>query len=161
MRINRGGSAYRPDIIDLQLIEALQANARTPLSRIGRMVGLSQPATSERVRRLEDVGVITGYGARIDPAALGLGLHVSMRLKVAFDRFEKCLEHLRGMPEVLEIHRLTGEDCVEVRLLVTGPQDLAPLIDEVSRFGEVRTSIIVSSDPPRSIGRTMLRARQR
>jgi Lrp/AsnC family leucine-responsive transcriptional regulator len=149
---------FKPDLIDLRLIEVLQENARTPFAQIGRLVGLSQPATSERIRRLEDVGVITGYGARIDPAALGLVLRVSIRIKVALGCLPRCLEHLRSMPEVIEVHRLTGEDCVEARLVVPDAADLARIIDDVARFGEVRTSVIVSSDPPRAIGRDMLLA---
>lgn len=62
------------DRLDLAILEALQDNARTPLSEVGRRIGLSQPATSERVKRLEERGIIAGYGARIDPAALGLGI---------------------------------------------------------------------------------------
>ena len=101
----------RLDRLDLSILEALQDNARTPLSEVGRRIGLSQPATSERVKRLEERGIIAGYGARIDPAALGLGMMAIIRLKTTHEHIKPALRAFAEMPHVIEVHRMTGEDC--------------------------------------------------
>lgn len=153
--------AARLDPLDVALLEALQQNARTPLSEIGRRIGLSQPATSERVRRLEDIGIIQGYGVRLDPAAMGLGVRVAMRLRINFDRYRPCLEHLRGLPEVIEVRRLTGDDCLDLSILLAEAADIEPIIDDLGRFGDVRTAIVLHAEPPKPIGRALLRKRGR
>lgn len=150
--------ASKLDKIDIALIEALQMNARTPIAELGRKVGLSQPAASERVRRLEDIGVIVGYGVRLDPAALGLATEVSMRVRTNFDRFRPCVEHLKGIPEVIEIHRLTGEECLDLKLRLPDTTALEALIDDIGRFGDVKTAVVLHSEPPKPLGRALIRA---
>jgi Lrp/AsnC family leucine-responsive transcriptional regulator len=102
---------HRPplDPTDIAIIEALQDNGRIAISE--RRIGLSQPATSERVKRLEERGVIAGYGARIDPAALGLGMMAIVRLRTTHENIRACLKQFSEMPQVMEVFRLTGEDC--------------------------------------------------
>ncbi|NJR80290.1 Lrp/AsnC family transcriptional regulator [Sphingomonas corticis] len=145
------------DSIDIALIEALQANARTPIAELGRKVGLSQPAASERVRRLEDIGVIVGYGVRLDPAALGLATEVSMRVRTSFDRFRPCVEHLKGVPEVVQLRRLTGEECLDLTVRLPDTVALEAVIDDIGRFGDVRTAVVLHAEPPKPLGRTLIR----
>src|SRR5215813_2972784 len=88
---------------DLDIIEALQRDGRMPLSELGRKVGLSQPAMSERVKRLEERGVIAGYGARIDPQALGLGMMAIVRLRTTHEHIRACLKRFAELPNVVEV----------------------------------------------------------
>src|SRR5688572_23469152 len=109
--------AHSLDAIDWRLIEELQVDARVPLSRLGKRVGLSQPAISERVRRLEAAGVIEGYTARINYQAVGLDLLAVVRVKTTFDKLQPCIRMFASMPEILEVHRVTGEDCFVLKVI--------------------------------------------
>jgi Lrp/AsnC family leucine-responsive transcriptional regulator len=146
---------------DIAILEALQADGRTPLAELGRAVGLSQPAMSERVRRLEERGVIIGYGARIDPAALGLRMMAIIRLKTAHENIRACLKAFAELPYVIEVHRVTGDDCFVLKALVPAPEDLAVIVDAVGRFGTVTTSVVLRSEPPKPLGRALIAAARR
>ncbi|KQT70029.1 MULTISPECIES: Lrp/AsnC family transcriptional regulator [unclassified Aureimonas] len=146
---------------DMAIIEALQVDGRMPLSELGRRIGLSQPAMSERVKRLEESGIISGYGARIDPAALGLGMVALIRLKTAHEHIRPCLKQFAELPYIAEIHRVTGEDCFVLKAIVPTPADLATIVDSIGRFGPVTTSVVLKSEPPRPIGRDLMKAARR
>jgi len=144
------------DRLDIAILEALQENARTPLSEIGRRVGLSQPATSERVRRLEDRGILAGYTARLDAAALGLGMMAIIRLKTTHEHIKPALKAFAEMPHVIEVHRLTGEDCFLLKVLVPTPGQLETIVDTIARFGAVTTSLVLRSEPAKPLGKALL-----
>jgi len=144
------------DRLDIALLEALQDNARMPLSEIGRRIGLSQPATSERVKRLEERGIIAGYGARIDPVALGLGMMAIIRLKTTHEHIRPALGAFAAMPHVIEVHRLTGEDCFLLKVLVPTPGQLETIVDAIARFGAVTTSLVLRSEPAKPLGKALL-----
>jgi len=146
------------DAKDIAILEALQVDGRISLSELGRQVGLSQPAMSERVKRLEERGVITGYGARIDPRALGLSLAAVIRLKTTHEHMRACLETFERLPYVVEVHRVTGDDCFVLKALVPSAGDLATIVDAIGRFGPVTTSVVLQSQPPRPIGKALLTA---
>jgi len=146
------------DAKDIAILEALQVDGRISLSELGRQVGLSQPAMSERVRRLEERGVITGYGARIDPRALGLSLAAVIRLKTTHEHMRACLDTFERLPYVVEVHRVTGDDCFVLKALVPSPGDLATIVDAIGRFGPVTTSVVLQSQPPQPIGKALLTA---
>jgi Lrp/AsnC family transcriptional regulator, leucine-responsive regulatory protein len=144
------------DSKDHAILAALQADGRAPLSELGRRIGLSQPAMSERVRRLEDRGVITGYSARIDPSALGLSTSAIIRLRTTHEHIAACLKRFADMPQVIEVHRVTGEDCFVIRVIVPAPSELEDLVDALARFGPVTTSVILRSEPPKAIQRGLI-----
>lgn len=144
------------DRLDIAILEALQENARTPLSEIGRRVGLSQPATSERVKRLEDRGILAGYTARLDAAALGLGMMAIIRLKTTHEHIKPALKAFAEMPHVIEVHRLTGEDCFLLKVLVPTPGQLETIVDTIARFGAVTTSLVLRSEPIKPLGKALL-----
>ncbi len=144
------------DRLDIAILEALQDNARTPLSEVGRRVGLSQPATSERVKRLEDRGIITGYAVRLDPAALGLGMMAIIRLKTSHEHIKPALRAFAEMPHVIEVHRLTGEDCFLLKVLVPTPGQLETIVDAIARFGAITTSLVLRSAPVKPLGKALL-----
>lgn len=144
------------DRLDVAILEALQENARMPLSEVGRHIGLSQPATSERVKRLEERGIIVGYGVRIDPAALGLGMMAIVRLKTTHEHIKPALRAFGEMPHVIEVHRMTGEDCFLLKVIVPTPGQLETIVDSIARFGAVTTSLVLRSEPVKSIGKALL-----
>lgn len=144
------------DRLDIAILEALQDNARTPLSEIGRRIGLSQPAISERVKRLEERGIIAGYAARLDPAALGLGMMAIIRLKTTHEHIQPALRAFAQMPHVIEVHRLTGEDCFLLKLLVPTPGQLESIVDTIARFGAATTSLVLRSEPAKPLGKALL-----
>ncbi|MEF9602628.1 Lrp/AsnC family transcriptional regulator [Paracoccus sp. PXZ] len=144
------------DRLDIAILEALQENARTPLSEVGRRVGLSQPATSERVKRLEDRGILAGYTARLDAAALGFGMMAIIRLKTTHEHIKPALKAFAEMPHVIEVHRLTGEDCFLLKVLVPTPGQLETIVDTIARFGAVTTSLVLRSEPVKPLGKALL-----
>jgi Lrp/AsnC family leucine-responsive transcriptional regulator len=99
------------DPIDLQLIELLQVNGRATQSELAKVVGLSQPAVAERIRKLEERGVIVGYSARVDAALLGLDITAFIGVGIEHPKFfDGFTKKVKGLPEVLECHRVAGED---------------------------------------------------
>lgn len=151
--LNRFGAI---DEKDMQIIEALQANARVPLSELGRQIGLSQPAISERVKRLEETGVIEGYGARINPRALGLSMSAIIRLRTTHEHIKPCLKRFAEIPQIIEIHRVTGEDCFVLKVLVPTPESLEAIVDRIAGVANVTTSLVLRSEPPRPIGMALI-----
>ncbi len=145
------------DPVDIAILEALQENGRIGMSELGRRIGLSQPATSERVKRLEERGIVTGYGARIDAAALGLGMMAVIRLRTTHEHIRASLALFAEMPQVIEVLRLTGEDCFILKVLVPTPAELEAIVDTIARFGAVTTSLVLRSEPIKPVGRALLK----
>ena len=131
-----------------RILDELQRDGRVSLAELGRRVGLSPPAVAERVSRLERDGVITGYHARIDPRALGFALGVVIRVRPAPREIAKVAELARETPEVVECHRITGEDCFFMKAHVRDVEHLEEVIDRFVVFGQTTTSIMQSSPVP-------------
>ena len=144
------------DPTDIAIIEALQAEGRMAVSELGRRIGLSQPATSERVKRLEERGIIAGYGARIDAASLGLGMMAIIRLRTTHEHIRACIKQFSEMPQVIEVLRLTGEDCFLLKVLVPSPGELETIVDTIARYGAVTTSLGRIRDSAKPIGRALI-----
>ena len=136
------------DAVNLRLIGELQADARLSLAELGRRVGLSAPAVTERLQRLRDAGVIVGYRTEVDPRALGFALSVVLRVRPAPRQLAKVAEVARTSAEVVECHRITGEDCFFMKLHVRDVEHLEEVIDRFLPFGQTTTSIIQSSPVP-------------
>jgi Lrp/AsnC family leucine-responsive transcriptional regulator len=145
-RIAEGGLL---DVTNLQLLEELQADARLSLAELGRRVSLSSPAVAERLRRLEDEGVITGYRAEVDPRALGYTLGVLIRSRPAPRQLAAVAQLARDTPEVVECHRVTGDDCYVMTAWVRDVTHLEEVIDAFAAYGQTTTSILQSSPVPR------------
>lgn len=139
------------DRLDWRILDALQRNARATNTEIGRKIGLSQPAVTARIQALEDAGVIEGYAARVNPKRLGREIAAFVRLQTTHAQIAACLKAFAAMPELVEAHRITGEDCFIVRVIVDRMSRLEASIDSLARFGPVTTSIILNSYAPKPI----------
>jgi Lrp/AsnC family transcriptional regulator, leucine-responsive regulatory protein len=136
------------DVTSRRILESLQEDGRVSLAELGRRVGLSAPAVAERVQRLERDGVITGYHAQVDPRALGYTLAVVIRIRPAPRELRKVAQLARDTPEVVECHRITGEDCFFMKAHVRDVEHLEEIIDRFVAFGQTTTSIVQSSPVP-------------
>lgn len=151
---SNGNNAEAPVLDDTnrRLLVELQSDARLSLAELGRRVGLSSPAVAERLQRLERQGVIRGYHATVDPAALGYPLSTIIRVRPAPRQMHKVAELVRSIPEVVECQRITGEDCYLVKAHVRSVTHLEEIIYQLVTFGQTTTSIVQSSPvPPRGI----------
>jgi Lrp/AsnC family transcriptional regulator, leucine-responsive regulatory protein len=133
------------DPTNRRLLVELASDARISLAELGRRIGLSAPAVAERLGRLEREGVITGYRADVDPRALGYALAAVLRMRPAPRQIPKVADVARATPEVVECHRVTGEDCFYMKLHVRSVEHLEEVIDRFTPYGQTTTSIIQSS----------------
>ena len=132
MRNHRRIESVDLDENDRRLIEALDRNARTSIADLARLIGLSPQSTSDRVKRLEDLGVVTGFTVRLDPAALGLGIGAYIRVRPAMGELQRVSQLLANIPEIVECDRVTGEDCFVAKVYVPRIDDLERVIDRLS-----------------------------
>lgn len=137
------------DPTDLRLLAELQEDARISIAELGRRVALSAPAIAQRLRRLEDANVIRGYRADIDPRALGYTLGVHLRIRPNPRNIEVVADIARQCGEVVECHRVTGDDCFVMTAYVRDVEHLEVLIDRFTPHGQTTTSIMQSSPVPR------------
>jgi Lrp/AsnC family transcriptional regulator, leucine-responsive regulatory protein len=136
------------DATDLRLLSELREDARVSLAELGRRVGLSAPAVGERLSRLERDGTV-GYRVDVDPRALGYAFAAVLRMRPAPRQIPKVAAVARDTPEVVECHRVTGEDCFYMKLHVRSVEHLEEVIDRFTPYGQTTTSIIQSSPVPR------------
>lgn len=128
-----------------QILMLLQQNARMSYSELGKCVGLSTPAVVERVRKLEDAGIITGYRAEVDPHKVGLPITAFLRARTVGGGSARLSELVKELPEVLECHRVTGSDCYILKAVLTSVEHMECLINQLQDHSEVITSIVLSS----------------
>jgi Lrp/AsnC family leucine-responsive transcriptional regulator len=145
------------DALDLRILEKLENHARRPLSEVARELGVSQPTVAERVRRMEERGVIRGAMLRLDHAKLGFPIQAFVRV-VATPQVQHRLERIaEAMPQVIEMSRVTGEDCLIVRVVVRSVEALSEVIGQLSQYGGSNTSIVLGTpielrSPMRALG---------
>lgn len=142
-RLRFGNGAV--DAVDVTILRALATDARATMADLARAVGLSAPSVTERVRRLEEAGVIRGYGAVIDPAALGLPLAAWIRIRPMPGQLRKTAEVLQGLDAVVECDRITGDDCFIAKAHVRSVGELEAVIDRIMPYAMTNTSVIQSS----------------
>jgi Lrp/AsnC family leucine-responsive transcriptional regulator len=147
---------YPLDPTDIAMLEQLQTDGRVTIAELGRRVGLSHPATAERMKRFEERGIVTGYTARVNPAAVGLPMTAIVRLRTTHEHIAACLELFGTIPNVIEVFRLTGEDCFFLKVLVPRPEELEPIVDSIARYGAVTTSLVLRQEQPKPIARNLI-----
>jgi Lrp/AsnC family leucine-responsive transcriptional regulator len=138
-------SASVADVVNLRILTELQQNPRLTMSELGRRVGLSAPAVTERVRRLEELGIIQGYRLDINPTALGLPIAAYVRVRPNPGQLPKIAELAQQIPEVVECYRVTGEDCFILKVYLPSLDQLDHIIDAFLLYGTTTTSLIQSS----------------
>jgi Lrp/AsnC family transcriptional regulator, leucine-responsive regulatory protein len=136
------------DDTNRRLVAELQADARLSLAELGRRIGLSAPAVAERLSRLEQQGVIRGYHAEVDPAAAGYPLTAIVRVRPAPRQLHKVAELVQSLPEVVECHRITGEDCYVLKAHVRSVVHLEDVLDQIATYGQTISSVVQSSPVP-------------
>jgi Lrp/AsnC family leucine-responsive transcriptional regulator len=138
------------DPLNLDILRRLRADPRQPVAKLARAVGMSAPAVSERILRLEEAGIIRGVTLDLDPAAMGYPIALFVRVRPSPGQLDKIVALARALPEVSECHRITGEDCFLMKVHIASLDVLDVLLDRFLQYGQTTTSILQSSPvPPR------------
>ncbi len=133
------------DEVSWQILRILQEDARISFAELGRRVGLSSPAVTERVRKLEDTGIITGYHAAINVEGVGLPIKAILRISNPGDRGDHVARLALESPEVMECHRITGHDSYVLQVATASVGHLEALISRFEPYGQTATSLVLSS----------------
>ncbi len=133
------------DEIDWKILIELQKDARTSFAELGRRIGLTTPAIIERVRKLEDAKIITGYRAEIDNAKIGFPITAFVRMSISGVDYSQIVKTAEETKEILECHRGTGGDSFIMKVAVADVEHLQNLIDKLTPYGITTTSIVLSS----------------
>lgn len=134
------------DYTGWQLLRELQKDARITYAELGRRVGLSLPAVAERVRKMEEAGIITGYRAEVDPAKIGYPVTAFIRIRTAGEHsLQKMKTIVPHLPEVLECYHLTGVDYFIIKVVADSIQGLEQVIERLQPYGQTTTSIVLST----------------
>jgi Lrp/AsnC family leucine-responsive transcriptional regulator len=150
----------RIDDIDWRILEELQRDGRASYSELGRRVALTAPAVAERVRRLEESGVIKGFHADVDPSRMGFPITAFVRWTSAGPDCAALGEVAKGIPEIVECHRTTGETSYVLKILARSVEHLEELIDGLTTHGSTITSVALSSPVEhRPVGAATARAK--
>jgi Lrp/AsnC family leucine-responsive transcriptional regulator len=136
------------DATDWAILAELQQDARLSLTELGRRINLGASATTERVRRLENAGIITGYRATVDLDRVGYGVLAVVRLKYPGNQHEPLRRLLAERTEILECLRTTGEDCYTLKVAATSMPHLEQVVNELTAFGTTTTNIVYSQTLP-------------
>ena len=133
------------DVTDHKIIDILQKDGRISMKDLGKIVGLTSPAVSERVRRLEEAGIIEGYKAVVNPDALGKVIKAFNHISLPSNKYHEFIAEARKDSRIVECHHITGDDCSLLKVIVKDMYELEEVIDSIKKIGSTRTSIILST----------------
>jgi len=136
------------DATDHAIISCLQHDGRTSVAQLAREINLSPSATADRVRRLTEGGVITGYSITVDPEALGYSVTAFVRLAYPSGNYKPFHDLVDVLPEVIEAHHVTGADCFIIKVLARSMRDLERITGKLATLGGITTSVVYSSPIP-------------
>jgi Lrp/AsnC family leucine-responsive transcriptional regulator len=139
------GDAVALDPTDWRLLTLLQRDGRLSFAELAREVAMSPSAVAERVRRLEESGVVAGYQAVVDPERVGLGILAFVRLRYPTGNYRPFHALLDTTPEVVEAHHVTGEDCFVLKVMARSMRHLEEVTGRIAGLGPVTTSVVYSS----------------
>jgi Lrp/AsnC family leucine-responsive transcriptional regulator len=140
------------DARNVKLLKLLRAEPRMGIAELARRIGMSAPAVRERVQRLEEAGVIKGYRVELDATALGYPICTYVRVRPMPGKLPKIAELARRMPQVVECHRITGEDCFIMKIFLEDLDGLDRILDRFLAYGQTTTALVQSTPvPPRSL----------
>ncbi|PKQ26796.1 MAG: ArsR family transcriptional regulator [Actinobacteria bacterium HGW-Actinobacteria-4] len=136
------------DGTDRAILAALQLDGRLSMTDLARKVAMSPSATTERVRRLEEAGVIGGYAARVVPARVGHAIMAFIRLRYPSTKYQPFYDLIEAVPEILEVHHVTGEDCFIIKTVAPSMGALEEVAGRIGQLGAITTNIVYSSPLP-------------
>ncbi|SBS40053.1 HTH-type transcriptional regulator LrpC [Marinomonas spartinae] len=139
------------DGIDSKLIEELYTNTRTPVTELARAVGMTAPSVNERLKRLEESGVISGYRVEVNPVVLGYSLMAIVRMRQLPGKLKALEALIQSIPEFVECDKVTGDDCYIARLYLKDISQLDPILDQVSELADTNTAIVKSTPVKRRL----------
>ena len=132
------------DSINLNILNYLQENARTSNAEIGRRVGISSPAVNERIKKMEDAGIINGYLTIVSPAEVGYQLKAIITLRAFMGKLRPFLVKVKSYDEVLNCYRITGNENIVMEVVLKDQKHLETFIDQLITYGETKTQIVLS-----------------
>ena len=135
---------FKIDDLNLKILQHLQKNARTTFAEIGREVGLTSPAVAERVKKMEDVGIIENYKTMVSHNQLGFQLKAMITVRAFVGKLKPFLEVVKTFDEVLNCYRITGNENIIMEVVLRDQFHLEKFIDKLITYGETRTHIILS-----------------
>ncbi|MEO5323803.1 Lrp/AsnC family transcriptional regulator [Mesorhizobium sp. CC13] len=130
------------DDIDRRIVEILVEDARISLKELAQRVGLSSPSASERLKRLEERGVIRGFTIEVDPAALGYTLQAIVRIRPLPGKLHVVQDLIQQIPQFSECDKVTGDDCFVARLHIRSIDELDKILDQITDKAETNSSIV-------------------
>ncbi len=136
------------DAVNLRVLSELRADPRLSMSELARRVGMSAPAVTERVQRLETAGVIAGYRMEIDPVALGMPVTALVRVRPGPGQLPRIARVAQETAQVTECYRITGEDCFLLKIHAPSIGEIEEILDRFLLYGQTTTSIVVSTPVP-------------
>jgi Lrp/AsnC family leucine-responsive transcriptional regulator len=133
------------DALDLQILSSLDADARRPYADLARELNVSQPTIADRVQRLEARGILRGTMINLDYARLGYPISAFVRIRAFGPKDRGLVQAMREIPQIIESHSVTGEDCVIARVVVRSVDELSSVLNRISAYGHSSTSIILDT----------------
>ncbi|WP_142783462.1 Lrp/AsnC family transcriptional regulator [Changchengzhania lutea] len=132
------------DTLNWKILKCLQENARLSSAEIGRRVGVSSPAVSERIKKMEDLGIIEGYKTMVSPLEVGYQLKAIITLRAFMGKLKPFLEKVKTYNEVLNCYRITGDENIVMEVVLKNQKHLEAFIDQLIIYGETKTQIVLS-----------------
>lgn len=133
------------DTLNWKILECLQKNARQSNTKIARKVGITSPAVAERIRKMEDLGIIEGYYAKVSHFETDHQLKAIITLRAFMGRLKPFIEKVKEFNEVVNCHRITGNENIVMEVVLNDQKHLQQFIDQLITYGETSTHIILSS----------------
>ncbi|WP_242095099.1 Lrp/AsnC family transcriptional regulator [Aestuariivivens sediminicola] len=132
------------DDLNKKILKCLQQNARLSNAEIGRQVGITSPAVSERIKKMEDLGIIEGYKVAVSPFELGYQLKAIITLRAFMGKLKPFLEKVKTYDEVINCYRITGDENIVMEVVLKNQKHLESFIDQLITYGESKTQIVLS-----------------
>ncbi len=132
------------DSLNWKILRCLQENARLSNAEIGRRVGVSSPAVSERIKKMEDLGLIEGYKTIVSPFEVGYQLKAIITLRAFMGKLKPFLEKVKTYDEVVNCYRITGDENIVMEVVLKNQKHLESFIDQLIIYGESKTQIVLS-----------------
>jgi Lrp/AsnC family leucine-responsive transcriptional regulator len=133
------------DLVNWKILELLQTNARQSNTEIAKRVGISSPAVAERIRKLEDAGIIEGYRAKVLPFEVGYQIRALITVRAFMGRLKPFLEKVKSFDEVINCYRITGNENIVMEVILHNQKHLEKFIDQLITYGETKTQVILSN----------------